>query len=407
MRLDRHLFQLQGDRTALVIRSELFANEVVLMKRYYVNMDDVTTVKAWSQFRRWRDERKDRLKTKDYSYVVPNVEPDIAFLNANRTETTITWIGHSTFLLQIGGLNIVTDPVWAARMATQARLAPPGIPIEKMPPVDVVIISHSHFDHLHIRSLRKLTRPKTKVIVPDGLLRMMKRKGFSNVHELAWWEHLTIAKRVKITFVPAQHWTRRTLTDMNRSHWGGYVLEHVSKDEKETERNAAADASEPPEPPEPSEPPVSSSIKSSELLPHKEEQGTVHETIYFAGDSGYFRGFELIGQRFRIDVALMPIGAYEPEWFMSQQHVTPEEALQAFEDVKAAKMIPMHYGAFKLADDTPKEALDRLEAERVKRGIAQERVCVLAHGETWSFAQAFGQSASAPSESPRVRMKSQ
>ncbi|MCU6340064.1 MBL fold metallo-hydrolase, partial [Enterobacter quasiroggenkampii] len=92
------------------------------MKRYYVNMDDVTTVKAWNQFRRWQAERKERLKTKDYSYVVPNVKPDIARLNANRTETTITWIGHSTFLLQIGGLNIVTDPVWAARMATQARL---------------------------------------------------------------------------------------------------------------------------------------------------------------------------------------------------------------------------------------------------------------------------------------------
>lgn len=372
------------------------------MKRYYVNMDDVTTVKAWNQFRRWQAERKERLKTKDYSYVVPNVEPDIAFLNANRTETTITWIGHSTFLLQIGGLNIVTDPIWASKMATQARLAPPGIPIEKMPPVDVVIISHSHYDHLHIKSLRKLTGPHTKVIVPDGLLGKMKRKGFSNVHELAWWEHLTIAERVKITFVPAQHWTRRTLTDMNRSHWGGYVLEHVSKDTKETERSTTTGASEPSVVPS-----VSSNRKPSDSLQDKEGQGAVYETIYFAGDSGYFRGFELIGQRFRIDVALMPIGAYEPEWFMSQQHVSPEEALQAFEDVKAAKMIPMHYGAFKLADDTPKEALDRLEEERVKRGIVQERVCILAHGEIWSFAEAFGQSASTPSPSPRVRMKSQ
>ncbi|MBG9737915.1 MBL fold metallo-hydrolase [Paenibacillus alvei] len=369
------------------------------MKRYYVNMDDVTTVKAWNQFRRWQAERKDRLKTKDYSYVVPNVEPDIAFLNTNQTETTITWIGHSTFLLQIGGLNIVTDPIWATRMATQARLAPPGIPIEKMPPVDIVIISHSHYDHLHIKSLRKLTGPQTKVIVPDGLLGKMKRKGFSNVHELAWWEHLTIAERVKITFVPAQHWTRRTLTDMNRSHWGGYVLEHVSRDAKATKRSTTKGASELS---------VSSCRKSSDALPYKEEQGAAYETIYFAGDSGYFRGFELIGERFRIDVALLPIGAYEPEWFMSQQHVSPEEALQAFEDVKAAKMIPMHYGAFKLADDTPKEALDRLEAERVKRGIAQERVCVLAHGEIWNFAEAFGKSVSVvPSSPSRVRLESQ
>lgn len=202
------------------------------MKRYYVNMDDVTTVKAWNQFRRWQAERKERLKTKDYSYVVPNVKPDIARLNANRTETTITWIGHSTFLLQIGGLNIVTDPVWAARMATQARLAPPGIPIEEMPPVDVVLISHSHYDHLHIRSLRRLVGPNTMLIVPDGLLSKLRRKGFSIIHELAWWEHITVADRVKISFVPAQHWTRRTLTDMNRSHWGGYVLEHVAQAKK-------------------------------------------------------------------------------------------------------------------------------------------------------------------------------
>lgn len=361
------------------------------MKRYYVNMDDVTTVKAWNQFRRWQAERKERLKTKDYSYVVPNVKPDIARLNANRTETTITWIGHSTFLLQIGGLNIVTDPVWAARMATQARLAPPGIPIEEMPPVDVVLISHSHYDHLHIRSLRRLVGPNTMLIVPEGLLRKLRRKGFSIIHELAWWEHITVAERVKITFVPAQHWTRRTLTDMNRSHWGGYVLEHVVQEKKTSGGSDSAGTS------------------TGDGSPaNQSSQETVGETIYFAGDSGYFRGFELIGQRFHIDVALLPIGAYEPEWFMSQQHVTPEEALQAFEDVKAKVMIPMHYGAFKLADDTPREALDRLEEDRVKRGIARERIHILAHGELWGYAEAFGQSVQhAQAAAPKVRMKSQ
>lgn len=105
--------------------------------------------------------------------------------------------------------------------------------------------------------------------------------------------------------------------------------------------------------------------------------------VYFAGDSGYFEGFKLIGERFNIHLALMPIGAYEPEWFMTSQHVNPEEALQAFMDVKAETMIPMHYGTFKLADDTAREALDRMEAERQRLGIAKERICVLKYGETF------------------------
>ncbi|MCY9515804.1 MBL fold metallo-hydrolase [Paenibacillus apiarius] len=323
------------------------------MKRYYVNMDDVTTEKAWKQFRRWRAERKVRLKQKDYSYVVPQAEPDLDRLGANRTETTITWIGHSTFLLQTGGLNIVTDPVWAESMAMEKRLAPPGIPIDRIPPVDVILISHSHYDHLHLGSIRRLMNPKTVLIVPGGLRSKMVRKGFSQTMEMDWWNDIVLGS-VRFTFVPAQHWTRRTLTDMNRSHWGGYVIERLQTE------------------------------KPRDLKGRGDNAAAVEDTIYFAGDSGYFRGFELIGSRFDIDVALLPIGAYEPEWFMSPQHITPEEALQVFEDVKAKVMIPMHYGAFKLADDTPKEALDRLEAERRRRNIDRDKVRLLSHGETWS-----------------------
>ncbi|CAH8718421.1 MBL fold metallo-hydrolase [Paenibacillus thiaminolyticus] len=317
------------------------------MKRYYTNMDNVSTEKAWKQFRRWRAERKVRLKQKDYSYVVPQVKPDLARLHNNDGALAITWIGHSTFLLQMGGLNIVTDPVWAESMAMEKRLSPPGIPIDQMPPVDVILISHSHYDHLHMGSLRKLVSPRTLLVVPGGLKAKMVRKGFPQTVELEWWMELMIGS-VRVTFVPAQHWTRRTLADMNRSHWGGYVLEQLDFE----------------------------AVGTGERPPAK-------ETVYFAGDSGYFRGFREIGRRFAIDVALMPIGAYEPEWFMSRQHVTPEEALQAFEDVGAKLMIPMHYGAFKLADDTPKEALDRLEAERLRRSLDESQVRLLALGETW------------------------
>ncbi|RJG24225.1 MBL fold metallo-hydrolase [Paenibacillus thiaminolyticus] len=317
------------------------------MKRYYTNMDNVSTEKAWKQFRRWRAERKVRLKQKDYSYIVPQVKPDLARLHDNDGGLSITWIGHSTFLLQMGGLNIVTDPVWAESMAMEKRLSPPGIPIDQMPPVDVILISHSHYDHLHMGSLRKLVSPRTLLVVPGGLKAKMVRKGFPQTVELEWWMELVIGS-VRVTFVPAQHWTRRTLSDMNRSHWGGYVLEQMDFE----------------------------AVETGERPPAK-------ETVYFAGDSGYFRGFREIGRRFAIDVALMPIGAYEPEWFMSRQHVTPEEALQAFEDVGAKLMIPMHYGAFKLADDTPKEALDRLEAERLRRSLDESQVRLLALGETW------------------------
>ncbi|MGO4107602.1 MBL fold metallo-hydrolase [Paenibacillus sp. YAF4_2] len=293
------------------------------------------------QLQRWRLERQERLrkvKTKDYSYSVPNVKPDLEFLHHNKKEPALTWVGHSSFLIQLAGKNIMTDPVWAGQMAFQRRLTPPGIPIDDVPPVDLILISHSHYDHLHIQSLRRLQGRK-QLLVPAGLRSKLRLKGFTNVRELHWWESVEV-NGIRITFVPSQHWTRRNLWDTNSSHWGGWILEPV-------------------------------------------EKGSSDPTIYFAGDSGYFPGFKEIGRRFQIDIALMPIGAYDPEWFMGDQHVTPEEALQAFEDTGAEWFVPMHYGAFKLADDTPREALDRLERDRVRREIDEKRVKVLPHGETW------------------------
>ncbi|MDG0790816.1 MBL fold metallo-hydrolase [Cohnella ginsengisoli] len=308
-------------------------------KSRFGNLDSIRAGAAGKdQFARWRQERLQKMRNKGYLECVPNVKPDLPFLHHNRQEPSVTWIGHSTFLLQMGGLNIVTDPVWARRMALQKRLAPPGVELSDMPSVDLVLVSHSHYDHLHFGSLRRLRGPK-RLYVPAGLKRKMAIRGFGEVHEMHWWENCTV-HGVKFTFVPAQHWTRRNPWDMNNSHWGGWVME------------------------------------------------THHgPTIYFAGDSGYFRGFEEIGRRFKIDVALMPIGAYDPEWFMAAQHVSPEEALRAYQDLKADIFVPMHYGAFKLSDDTPMEALERLEAERVRLGIPQEKIFLLQHGETMRFSQ--------------------
>jgi L-ascorbate metabolism protein UlaG (beta-lactamase superfamily) len=308
-----------------------------MLRRRFGNLDSVGAGKASrDQFDRWREDRLRKLRKKGYNECVPNVAPDLQFLQHNRCEPSITWIGHSTFLIQMAGLNIVTDPVWARRMAFQKRLAPPGIELSDMPSVDVVLISHAHYDHMHFASLRKLRGPK-KMIVPAGLRKKLITRGFLQSQELHWWED-TSFHGVKFTFVPAQHWTRRNPWDMNTSHWGGWVLEI--------------------------------------------DRGP---TIYFAGDSGYFRGFSEIGRKFDIDIALLPIGAYDPEWFMASQHVSPEEALQAFLDVKANYFVPMHYGAFKLSDDTPAEALARLEAARIKQGIPLEKLIMLHHGESMRF----------------------
>lgn len=301
------------------------------MSKRYVNLDGSTNAKSFSQMRQWQKER--RSKKKDFSFSVPRVEPDLAFLASNRKQSAVTFIGHSTFLVQLGGLNIVTDPVWATTMGLGKRLTPPGVPIEKMPPIDVVVLSHAHYDHLHLGSLRRLPGDFT-MLVPEGLGGWMKRKGFPRVEEFSWWTEKRIGE-VTFGFVPAKHWTRRTPWDMNTSHWGGWMMQH--------------------------------------------EQ----DCLYFAGDSGYDELFLEIGKRYKqISVALLPIGAYEPEWFMRDSHMSPEEAVQTFLDIKAKTFVPMHYDAFHLADDTPKEALDRLLAEWQRRELPAERLWTMELGRT-------------------------
>ncbi|MCI3927649.1 MBL fold metallo-hydrolase [Paenibacillus sp. TRM 82003] len=301
----------------------------------YVNGDGSMNVKSFAELRQWRKERS--AKKKDLSYRVPIVQPDIAWLRGNRTEPSVTFIGHSTFLIQLGGLNIVTDPVWARTMGFAPRLSPPGIPIEALPPIDVVLLSHAHYDHLHLGSLRRLPGDFT-ALVPEGLAAWFRRKGFRSVRELSWWSETTIGG-VTFGFVPAKHWTRRTPWDTNTSHWGGWAMRHGD------------------------------------------------DCLYFAGDSGYDPSLVEIGERYGdIRVALLPIGAYEPEWFMRDSHMAPEEAVQTFLDVGADFFVPMHYDAFRLADDTPKEALDRLTADWKRRGLAEERLWIMPLGKTrlWS-----------------------
>ncbi|MFB5197564.1 MBL fold metallo-hydrolase [Neobacillus sp. KR4-4] len=298
----------------------------------YSNLDNVTSYKSFKELRKWQRERKKKVKD-----LTINIEQYplkmVREIKENKSRTSYTWVGHSTFLIQLNGINILTDPVWAKRMGLEKRLTEPGISLEDLPEIDVVVISHGHYDHLDFPTLKKL-KGNPQYLVPAGLTSLFNRKGYSDVTELNWWENLEYGG-ITFHFVPAQHWTRRSLTDMNTSHWGGWIVQ------------------------------------------------SPQETLYFVGDTGYFSGFKQIGERFTsIDTVFMPIGAFEPEWFMAPAHISPEDSVKAFIELKAKSFVPMHYGTYRLADDTGPEALERLHREWEKQQLPQEQLKVLLLGET-------------------------
>jgi L-ascorbate metabolism protein UlaG (beta-lactamase superfamily) len=248
--------------------------------------------------------------------------------------SAVTWVGHATFVVRIGGLTVLTDPVWSRKIpAVAPRLTPAGVAWEALPPIDAVVISHNHYDHLDAPTIRRLPRD-TPVLVPAKLGRWFRRRGFTAVTELDWWESHRIGG-VGFDFVPAHHWSRRTLTDTCRTLWGGWVLTS----------NAAR--------------------------------------IYFAGDTGYGHWFGEIGARYPgIDLALLPIGAYEPQWFMKPMHLNPEEAVQACRDAGATRLATMHWGTFILSSERVTEPPERAAKAWAVAGRPREHLWDLAVGET-------------------------
>ena len=227
----------------------------------------------------------------------------------------VSWAGHASWVVLIGGLTVLTDPVWSRRiLGTPARITPVGIDWDALPRIDAVVISHNHYDHLDAPTLRRLPRD-TPVFVPAGLARWFHRRRFTAVTELDWWEAAEL-NGVRFDFVPAHHWSKRGLLDTCRTLWGGWVL---------TDR--------------------------------------LDQRIYFAGDTGYGHWFEQIGARHPgIDLALLPIGAYDPRWMLRPVHTDPEEAVRAFTDLGAHRMAPMHWGTFLLSAESPLEPRTRLHA---------------------------------------------
>jgi N-acyl-phosphatidylethanolamine-hydrolysing phospholipase D len=241
---------------------------------------------------------------------VPRIANDGASLAAPSTEVEVTWVGHSTFVLQDGGDLLLTDPHFGPRALLPRRFQPPGLPWTAIPPQAVAVLSHNHYDHLDRYTLARL--PKGIAWrVPLGLAAFVRSFGYADVEELDWWQE-SVCRGFRLTLLPAQHWSRRLTQPDETTLWGSWLIE------------------------------------------------SARMRTYFAGDSGYFHGFAEFGRRYPdLDLALLPIGAYEPRWFMKPVHMNPQEALTAFRDLGARAMLPMHWGTFDLTD----EAID--EADRV------------------------------------------
>jgi N-acyl-phosphatidylethanolamine-hydrolysing phospholipase D len=260
-------------------------------------------------------------------------------LRRNGHLATVTWVGHSTFLIQVDGLNILTDPHWGnmaspVRFAGPRRIAAPGIHFEDLPPIDVVVISHDHYDHLDEGTVRRLARVHhPRFFVPLGLKNWLEARGVDEVVELDWWQRARF-RGLTVTCTPAQHSSGRGLDDQNRRLWSSWVI-------------AGAD-----------------------------------KRVFFAGDTGYYRGLKEIGDRLGpFDLALIPIGGYSDFRRHHPNHVNPEEAVQVFEDVRGELMVPMHWGTFDFNQEPAGEPPDRLMREALARGI-EERIAILSPGQT-------------------------
>jgi N-acyl-phosphatidylethanolamine-hydrolysing phospholipase D len=271
----------------------------------------------------------------------PGAAPTVPFdREALLHNPSVTWIGHATLLVRMDGTGFLTDPVFSERasplsFAGPRRLVPPGVPLGELPPLAFALLSHDHYDHADLPSIKVLAARGLRFIVPRGMAELVVRVGGEAV-ELGWWDSVLIGA-LRVTCVPAQHFSGRTLTDRNRRLWAGWVVEGPTR------------------------------------------------RFYFAGDTAYFPGFAEIGRRLGpLHLAAVPIGAYSPREIMSPVHTTPEEGLQAALDVGAERVLGMHFGTFDLADEPLDEPPRRFLAEAARRELG-ERAFVLKVGETRGF----------------------
>ena len=300
-------------RLLLIFCLIYFSTSISFAEERFSNSDGMKNEKSLSEVLKWSWSREEPKK----EFIKTNENINLNSLKDR--EHYALWIGHSTFLINNGDLTILTDPIFSERasplnFAGPKRLIKPVIKIKDLPKVDVITISHNHYDHLDINSLRKIQKkfPNVKILVPKGDLKLLKNYNLNNGFEFLWWEEI-IFDNTKFIFTPAQHWSARGLRDRNKSLWGSWFIKNEDKN------------------------------------------------IFHAGDTGYSEDFIEIRNRLGpVDFAMIPIGAYDPQWFMSYSHVNPEEALNISKDLDAKKSIGMHWGTFILTDEPVLEPRERL-----------------------------------------------
>lgn len=281
---------------------------------------------------------------------VPRVPVDLARLKQPTGDLTFTWLGHSSALWQVKGLRVMTDPHLSERaspvlFAGPKRLNAPPVTVEQLPRIDLVLISHNHYDHLDVSTVQRLAAQPggpPLFVVPLGVGRWMAEQGITRVKELDWWDRLEVPAEggtVAVSFVPAHHWSSRTPWDRSATLWGGFVVQtHMG------------------------EAPVS---------------------FYYAGDTGYAPDFAEIGRRFGgVDFSMIPVGCYEPRWFMRGQHVNEEEAVRIHQDVRSRHSIGVHWGVFRLCDDPIDAPLDGLPVALARLQVPQNAFVLPVLGET-------------------------
>ncbi|TNF61199.1 MAG: MBL fold metallo-hydrolase [Burkholderiales bacterium] len=273
---------------------------------------------------------------------IPRARPQVEYLQANRKDITVTWIGHATTLWQIGGLNILTDPHFSERaspvgFAGPRRATPPALSLADLPRIDLVLISHNHYDHLDratVHALHRQAGGPPLFLVPLGIDHWMQDEGIAPVRALDWWDSHRV-NEVDLTLVPAHHWSSRTPWDRNRSLWGGFVAAHDGF------------------------------------------------SMYHSGDTGYSPVFRTIGERFGgFDFAQLPVGCYEPRWFMKGHHVNEAEAVQIHRDVRSRLSLGVHWGAFRLCDEPVDAPLDGLPRALETMNESPSALVLFGLGET-------------------------
>jgi L-ascorbate metabolism protein UlaG (beta-lactamase superfamily) len=282
----------------------------------YTNLDPSHRPHGPGAILRWgiTDRLRGRRRKQPPGPPAPIVFPDNDLISGGTTEPWLTWLGHASFLGSLGGHRFLIDPVFSSHAGwLYRRYLPPPLSIGDLPEVEAVLATHNHYDHLDAGVCRFL-RDEVTVVAPLGMRRWMQRQGCTRVIELGWWDQTEIGG-LRITLVPARHWSRRGVFDTNHALWGGFVVEGGGL------------------------------------------------SVYHSGDTAWFEGFDEICKRFpNLDVAMLPIGGYEPAWFMGHYHLNPEQAGQAFVACGARRLIPMHWGTFQLTDEPLCEPIDRMRS---------------------------------------------